>query len=420
MAPEISSGKYHKPIDVYAIGVILYEMLTGRVPFEGETVGEVLMKHLTARPDLSALPQPYRTIVERALDKDPNRRPARVYDLLPPGDAPKTPSVRFIGEGKITPPSPSPAPAPAPGPKHEAEEILRIEAEEPIFYIGPETRPPRRPLISPRLRASWDAVRRRRACYGRDRGRVGEPIRRVSPVGHPPRPAPSPAAPPAEPPPMPAGRIRVAELASSMFWAAPLIALLSLPAAGMLGIVPADAPQQFAYLIVLALLGIWSLLVANKVFEGRSLDPTSRRMLALGVGLLLGTAAWLFDQAMPLRPGPLPPGGVTSWVVDQFVPGARPNEVSDTLEALAYFGGLFLVGPWRNLAGRDRKARFRVWPVLVAALLAALLGPLSPAVQPYGVAVAVLIAAGTQLVSPWSEAAAAYARANRDRRRRTA
>ena len=55
MAPEIGSGKYHKPIDIYAMGVILYEMLTGRVPFEGETVNEVLMKHLTARPDVSML-----------------------------------------------------------------------------------------------------------------------------------------------------------------------------------------------------------------------------------------------------------------------------------------------------------------------------------------------------------------------------
>ena len=55
MAPEIGSGKYHKPIDIYAIGVILYEMLTGRVPFDGETVNEVLMKHLTARPDVSML-----------------------------------------------------------------------------------------------------------------------------------------------------------------------------------------------------------------------------------------------------------------------------------------------------------------------------------------------------------------------------
>jgi len=93
MAPEIGSGKYNKPIDVYAIGVILYEMLTGRVPFEGETVNEVLMKHLTARPDVSKLPEPYKAIVARALAKDPNHRPSRLYDLLPPEDAPRTPDV---------------------------------------------------------------------------------------------------------------------------------------------------------------------------------------------------------------------------------------------------------------------------------------------------------------------------------------
>src|SRR4051794_38731384 len=56
MAPEISTGNYNKQIDIYAAGIILYEMLTGRVPFDGESVGEILMKHLTATPDLSKLP----------------------------------------------------------------------------------------------------------------------------------------------------------------------------------------------------------------------------------------------------------------------------------------------------------------------------------------------------------------------------
>ncbi len=37
MAPEISTGNYNKQIDVYAAGVIFYEMLTGRVPFDGES-----------------------------------------------------------------------------------------------------------------------------------------------------------------------------------------------------------------------------------------------------------------------------------------------------------------------------------------------------------------------------------------------
>ena len=99
MAPEISSGKYHKPIDIYALGVVLYEMLTGRVPFEGETVQEVLMKHLTSRPDLTGLPEPYRSLVARALAKESEppadqslrtsrrrRSSARLYDPDAPSD----------------------------------------------------------------------------------------------------------------------------------------------------------------------------------------------------------------------------------------------------------------------------------------------------------------------------------------------
>jgi serine/threonine protein kinase len=82
MAPEIANGRYGREIDTYALGVILFEMLTGRVPFEGESVGEVLMKHLTAEPDLSVLDEPFRGIVQRALAKDPNVRIDSVSELV--------------------------------------------------------------------------------------------------------------------------------------------------------------------------------------------------------------------------------------------------------------------------------------------------------------------------------------------------
>ncbi len=88
MAPEVANGRYGKQIDIYALGIILFEMLTGRVPFEGESVGEVLMKHLTALPDLSALAEPYRSIAGRALAKDPDQRFSSVEELaaqLPAG-----------------------------------------------------------------------------------------------------------------------------------------------------------------------------------------------------------------------------------------------------------------------------------------------------------------------------------------------
>jgi serine/threonine protein kinase len=82
MAPEIANGRYGREIDTYALGIILFEMVTGTVPFEGESVGEVLMKHLTAEPDLQRLAEPFRTIVQRALAKDPDARLKSVNELV--------------------------------------------------------------------------------------------------------------------------------------------------------------------------------------------------------------------------------------------------------------------------------------------------------------------------------------------------
>src|SRR5262249_31293808 len=46
MAPEIDKGQYTKSVDIYACGIILYEMLTGAVPFTGDSPLEILHKHL--------------------------------------------------------------------------------------------------------------------------------------------------------------------------------------------------------------------------------------------------------------------------------------------------------------------------------------------------------------------------------------
>ena len=90
MAPEVANGRYGKEIDVYALGIILFEMLTGRVPFEGESVGEVLMKHLTAKPNLSGLAEPYRSVVARALEKDPAKRFSSVQEMASQLPQPKS------------------------------------------------------------------------------------------------------------------------------------------------------------------------------------------------------------------------------------------------------------------------------------------------------------------------------------------
>ncbi len=81
MAPEISTGNYNRQIDIYAAGVLLYEMLTGHVPFEGESAGEILMKHLTTPPNLSRVPKEFVPILEKALTKNPAHRYQTITEM---------------------------------------------------------------------------------------------------------------------------------------------------------------------------------------------------------------------------------------------------------------------------------------------------------------------------------------------------
>lgn len=97
MAPEIGKGNYGRQIDIYALGIVLFELITGKVPFEGESTQEIIMKHLTANPDLSGVPGAYRVIVAKALAKDPTDRYELVTEMCAEvralaGDAPVPPA----------------------------------------------------------------------------------------------------------------------------------------------------------------------------------------------------------------------------------------------------------------------------------------------------------------------------------------
>jgi hypothetical protein len=110
MAPEISTGNYGKSIDQYAAGIILYEMLTGRVPFPGDSAPEVLMKHLTSPPDLSRVPTEFVPILSRALSKDPAQRFAGMAEFAKAVEATGRPKDGPTPDPKATPvPRPRPA-----------------------------------------------------------------------------------------------------------------------------------------------------------------------------------------------------------------------------------------------------------------------------------------------------------------------
>ncbi|MEX0885908.1 MAG: serine/threonine-protein kinase [Phycisphaeraceae bacterium] len=74
MAPEIGRGAYDVRTDIYALGVILYEMLTGEVPYSGATPGEVLMRHIGGRPDVSGIDEPFATVISKAMAVEPDER----------------------------------------------------------------------------------------------------------------------------------------------------------------------------------------------------------------------------------------------------------------------------------------------------------------------------------------------------------
>ena len=81
MSPEQARGKtVDQRADIWAFGVVLYELLTGHTLFEGDTVSDTLAGVLKTEPTLDRIPERARRLVQTCLQKDPRKRLQAIGD----------------------------------------------------------------------------------------------------------------------------------------------------------------------------------------------------------------------------------------------------------------------------------------------------------------------------------------------------
>ncbi|MFM9556258.1 MULTISPECIES: serine/threonine-protein kinase [Streptomyces] len=126
VAPESAEGHPQtSAVDIYGAGILMYELVTGRPPFNGQSALEVLHQHLSAEPRRpSTVPDPLWTVIERCLRKNPRERPsavnlARALRIVAEGVGVHANSMQIAaaeGVGHILAPDPAPAQVPGAAP----------------------------------------------------------------------------------------------------------------------------------------------------------------------------------------------------------------------------------------------------------------------------------------------------------------
>jgi eukaryotic-like serine/threonine-protein kinase len=369
MAPEIASGNYDKSVDIYALGVLLYEMLTGAPPFDGESAQEVMMKHLMSLPDLNKVPGPFKAALGKALAKDPQHRHQTAAELV------KEVEAIFADASVEAKPLPRSNPNPSPGPS-------RFASGGAMPVAVPVARPVGRAVEVPIPRQSGPAtskpeVRPARSALAPTPVPAGtvEPLQ-VIPVVVP-------------------MRVKLGELAGSM--------LVSVAFAGIAAVLLAalrlsDDMSALATMFFQTVAVCWAVLIPSKFWSGKPNEEWARRLVLMACGAMVGLGAlWLDGWTMHV------PSVTTEVATDSAATNSwTQNPVAVGAGLISYFGLALGLLRWWKIADRRRGTWFSFFPVLATGVWALLLMVVWPwHGRPYGVAALILSSMIVQWVSPW-------------------
>jgi len=151
LSPEQAKGSpVDQTSDLYSVGIVLYELLTGVVPFTGDTPVEIAMKHLSAIPDppsehRAEIPRELDLVVMRALGKDPHER----YQSAEEMDADL---ARVARGGSVSPATEEAATAIISRPPPTAAPTAVTQLRQPVPYTPPAAY---YDYDEPRRRAIW-------------------------------------------------------------------------------------------------------------------------------------------------------------------------------------------------------------------------------------------------------------------------